>query len=586
MRIGPIGALLILSLAGSPPARAEEPASPLGEFDDALKLWFPPDAPKEAYLRRDPAHPFAADLRKAFESNPDLRRSVCERLASPEYRPEPYPREPSIAQLRTMEDMICLSLAMNERTAARQEKKNDSASDLLAGWFAEERAAAEKMSPADRRRAEYDLRNSAFLLPKGNERARAGVRMIALRPSDDMAIAFLLQHGSEARYGTPGPEDIESAAVLPGDKPHFSVSKKQVEQFVADLYRAMIDGEGEAAGPFRSGWAGYLHLSGGDLGEARKLAAAFVSDPLDDNPGFETTFVAYLDRLRGDRKPLDALVARCPFAPPDDVAASMSANYCRTVSWSLAGRLIEARRRDAAPAAAEIVREALAAEPANWTLRLASIRTLDLLDPRESAREYRALADLPATVVPEEVRLDALAGVMTGFMDQGDYRNALVVNQRWLDTYGYRPSALPPDGWARLAAWESVADSDAPCPETLACMLNKRVAAATALGDMPLARRILEERLSHTLEAGFPEETRIRLFTFAQALLARGKPDEALRIVRYLWPQPKDPILAQLLKQERETLSPKGGPPVAMTREDRPWDPEREGNSRSGNVTP
>src|SRR5690349_6095386 len=50
VRIGPIGALLILSLAASPPARSEVGASTSGGFDDTLKLWFPPDAPKEAYL--------------------------------------------------------------------------------------------------------------------------------------------------------------------------------------------------------------------------------------------------------------------------------------------------------------------------------------------------------------------------------------------------------------------------------------------------------------------------------------------------------------------------------------------------------
>lgn len=559
---------LALAAAGSVPAQDARPGSPSG-FDEALGLWFPPGTPKEAYLRRDPEFSFADDVRRAFLRDPALREAVCGRLIS---AGSPQAPEASIAQLRVVEDMICLSLAARERTATRQAEKDDAAAELLSGWFAEERSAAEKWPPAERRRREYDLRNSAADLPKGNERARAGVRMIALRPSDDLAIAFLLDHGPEARFGTPRADDIEAAGALPGDPPRFSISKAQIERFVTDLYRTMISGEGDAAGPFRSGWAGYLHLSGGDLREARKLAAAFVSDPLDDNPAYETVFVAYLDRLLGDRAPLDALVERCPFAAPDAVAASVSANYCRTAGWSLASRLIEVRGKDASPVAAEIVREAIRAEPANWVLRLASIRALDRVDPLESAREYRALAELPATAVPDGVRLDALAGVMTGLTDAGDHRGALEVNRRWLDTYGYRPAPLPADGWARLAATDAVAASDEPCPDALACMLSRRIGIALALKDRALARRTLEERLAYTLGRGFPEETRMRLVSLAQAEIDDGRRPEALRIVRYLWPQPHDPVLAQLLRQQRGSLSPKDGPLAAMTREASPWD--------------
>ena len=550
-------------------ARAQGPA---GAFDETRKLWFPPGASPEAYLRRDPAHPFGADVRKALEADAALRADVCGRLLSPEFAPAAG-SEPAAAQLRTMEDMICLSLGYRAKAAAVQAKKDEGSSDLLASWFAEERAEAEKLPPEERRRLEYDLRNSAEELPRGNERARAGVRMIALRPSDDLAIAFLLEHGSEARYGAPAPGEIESAAALPGEKPHYTVSEKQVRQFVTDLYRTMIQDQGPAAGPFRSGWAGYLHLSGGDLREARRLAAAFVSDPADDNPAFETVFVAYLDRLLGNPKPLADFVARCPFEAPDPVAAGLSPNYCRVVSWSLADRLIRARGKDASPQAAEIVREAIRGEPVNWNLRIASIRTLDRLDREESAREWRALAELPATVMPTGARLDVLDGLMTACLDRRDFAGALAVNRQWLDTAGYVPSPLPPDGWSRLAAVPKAAETGAPCDDPVACILKNRIFIARAMHDATLARRTLEERLAYAFAQGFPEETRLRLEEAAQAELDAGNRDAALRIVRYLWPQPKDPILAQLLKQQRDALSPKGGPPVPMEPTPaRPWD--------------
>ncbi|HET9794642.1 MAG TPA: hypothetical protein VFS34_09285 [Thermoanaerobaculia bacterium] len=564
---------LLFAAAAVLAATRPSPAQTSGVFDEARKIWFPPGAAPEAYLTRDPKHPFGADVRRALESDPKLREAVCGRLLSPEFAPTPGSLEPSAAQLRTMEDMVCLSLGYRARVAAVNAKKDEGSSDLLAAWFAEERSAAEKMSPQDRRAAEYELRNSAAELPRGNERARAGVRMIALRPSDDLGIAFLLEHGSEATYGSPGKDEIEAAAALPGEKPRYFVSDRQVRQFVSDLYRTMIEDQGPAAGPFRSGWAGYLHLSGGDLAEARRLAAAFVSDPADDNPAFETIFVAYLDRLLGKPAPLAALLAKCPFEPADPVAAALSGNYCRTVSWSLAERLIRTRGKDAAPAAAEIVREAIRAEPANWDLRLASIRTLDRLDREESAREWRALADLPATVMPVGVRLDVLDGMMLAAMDRRDFAGALAVNQRWLDTAGYAPSSLPEDGWARLAAVEKAADANAPCDDAVACILAKRIFLARALHDTGLARRTLEERLAYALEQGFPEETRVRLEEEAQTELDSGNRAAALRIVRYLWPQPKDPTMAQLLKQLRETLSPKEGPPVAMTPTPAsPWD--------------
>jgi len=548
------------------------PASSSGGFDEELKIWFPPGAPKTAYLARDPNHSFSQDLRKAF-SNPALRESVCATLGTPAFAPDPA-LESSVRQLRTMEDMMCIATAVQEKAKVDKARREENASDLLATWFAEDRAAAEKMRPEDRRTAEFELRYTAYQLPMGNERARAGVKMIALRPSDDMAIAFLLEHGAEATYGTPGPGDIESAGALPGEKPRFHVSKDHVRQFVTDLYRSMIEAEGPAAGPFRSGWAGYLHLSGGDLAEARKLAAAYVSDPADDNPAFETIFVAYLDRLLCDGKPLADLVAHCPFPPQDAVAAELSENYCRTIGWSLAKRLIEVRGRDASPIAAQIVREALRAEPVNWMMRMESIRTLDRLDRGESAREYQAVVDLPATVVPKGIRLDAIGGVMVGFMDRTDYRSAFAVNQRWLDTYGYEPAALPEDGWSRLAAVEKIAESSAPCDDALACMLNKRIWIAIRLKEMKLARKTLEERLAYSLDARFAEETRVRLEEMAQTELDVGNRTAALRIVRYLWPQPKDPILAQLLKQQRQALSPPDGSLPEMTHEDRPWDSE------------
>ena len=573
MRRSILRAGIVLAAAAARSASSGGPSS--GGFDEGRKIWFPPGASPEAYLRRDPQHPFAADVRKALEADPNLREAVCGRLLSPEFAPEPGTLEPVAAQLRTMEDMICLSLGTRAKTAAAQAKKDEGSSDLLATWFAEERAAAEKMAPEERRSVEYDLRSTAAGLPRGNARARAGVRMIALRPSDDMGIAFLLAHGSEATYGSPGEDEIEAAAALPGEQPRYFVSDRQVRQFVTDLYRTMIEDQGPAAGPFRSGWAGYLHLTGGDLREARRLAASFVSDPSDDNPAFETVFVAYLDRLLGDPAPLAALVAKCPFEPPDPAAAAVSPDYCRAVSWSLADRLIRARGKDASPAAAEIVREAIRAEPVNWDLRLASIRTLDRLDREESAREYRALADLPATVMPPGVRLDVLDGLMNACIDRRDFAAALAVNQRWLDTEGYAPSPFPEDGWARLAAVPATADTNAPCDDPVACILKNRIFIARALHDTALARRTLEERLAYALEQGFPEETRVRLEEEAQVELDSGNRTAALRIVRFLWPQPKDPLLAQLLRQLREALSPTEGPLVATEPTPAsPWDPE------------
>jgi len=545
-------------------AAAAARAQPSGTFDEERKIWFPPAAPPAAYLARDPKHPFGADVRKALASDPTLRKAVCGRLLSAGFAPTPGSLEPSAAQLRTMEDMICLSLGYRARMESVQAKKDEGSSDLLAGWFAEERSAAEKMPPEDRRRAEYALRHSAAELPHGNERARAGVRMIALRPSDDLAIAFLLEHGSEVTYGSPGMDEIETAAAPPGENPRYSVSEQQVRQFVTDLYRTMIADQGPAAGPFRSGWAGYLHLAGGDLHEARRLAASFVSDPSDDNPAFETIFVAYIDRLLGTPAPLADLVAKCPFEAPDPVAAALSPNYCRAVSWSLADRLIRARGKDASPVAREIVREAIRAEPVNWDLRLASIRTLDRLDPDESARENLAMAELPATVMPKAVRLDVLDGVMIACLDRHDFAGAMAMSRQWLDTEGYAPAPLPKDGWARLAGDAAVADTNGACADPVACILAKRVFLARALHDTALARRTLEERLAYAFAAGFPEETRVRLEEEAQAELDAGDREAALRIVRYLWPQPSDPTMAQLLKQLRETLSPKGGPLVAV----------------------
>ncbi|HWC65532.1 MAG TPA: hypothetical protein VG777_05580, partial [Thermoanaerobaculia bacterium] len=113
----------------------------------------------------------------------------------------------------------------------------------------------------------------------------------------------------------------------------------------------------------------------------------------------------------------------------------------------------------------------------------------------------------------------------------------------------------------------------APCDDALACMLNRRVHLALETGEEALARRTFEERLAYALDGGFAAESRVRLEEIAQLEIDRGRRDAALRIVRYLWPQPKDPLLAQLLKQQREALSANGGPLVAMTPVASPWDP-------------
>jgi hypothetical protein len=555
-----------------PPASGGETGLPAG-FDPIRGLWFPPGVSPETYVAGDSSHSFSSDVRAAFEKSAELRREVCALLVNSRFEVDGRRLEPRVAQMRTLEHMLCAGMEMKEKQLEHAARRKAGASGLLEGWYAEERASAEELSPQERRKAEYELRHSVESIPAGNDRARAAVRMIALRPQDDLGLWCLLTYGEGAIYGEPEPGDIEGVAALPGETPHLRVNKKDIRELAERIYRAGIEAGGTSAGPYRGGFAAYLYLTGGDLAEARRLAAAWAADPANDNAPYERIVVALFDRLLEKPEPLSALLSSCPYPGLDPVAASLSRDYCRAVAWSVANRAVLTRGSGAPKVLADVFIDVIRSEPTNWPLRMESIRSIDVFAPERAVAEFQAVLDLPATAIPIGARLDALDGITGALIDRKDFRRALSVNQHWLDTAEYRPLALAPDGWARLAAGKIPTSQEVRSSDVVVNVLAKRLWLAIGAGDIRLARRTLEEHLALDLSIGEPVQSRRLLRLVAEAETQAGHGDAALRIIRYLWGQAFDPISAQLLRQDRDALSPPGGPPPEMTRVERPWDP-------------
>jgi hypothetical protein len=542
-----------------------------GTFDPDLGVWFPPDAPESAYLSGgDSSRSLTADTRRAFGADPKLRERVCELLTSAENEVSGRRIDPSVAQMRTLQQMMCVGASLHRQVSAELTQRRRASREILQAVFDEEWTQAGRLSAQERRETERRLREEAQGWEAGSDRARAGLTMIALRPQDDLAAAFALAHLDEARLDPSAPAR-HAWPILP---PQTGFSRRETTEFLGSLYRSKASGGGADAPAFGNGLAAYLYLTGGDLKEARSLASNFLSDPADDNRAYQEVFVALLDRLLGDPSPLAELWAKCPDAPADDVAAEISESYCRAVTWSMANRRIHSGEPKPPPALAEIMADMIRAEPTNWPVRMESIRNIQMLDENAAAAQFRAVLELPATVMPVGARLDAIDGLETMLARAGDRAGALRLSNLWLETARYAPAALSADFWTRLAAQPARDPEPVPAEgDPLGAQLLWRVTLATGLHDFSLARKTIEEYAARLDEAGSDiRECRRLMADFADAQAAAAQDDDraaARRVVSYLWNQPETAQVEATLSHARRALDK--GKSVELAPADRPW---------------
>jgi hypothetical protein len=507
-------------------------------------------------------------LKAAFESDPKLRRKVCDVVASASVDSGSGGPERGVAELRAAELRLCRSLALRDQQQARRDEQARRGRALLESWYRQDRDTAHALAPSERRGKEAALRLEALAMPQGQDRARAGVAMIALRPQGDFGIGFLLEHGGEALSALDSGGQIARPGV-PMGLPHAVV-----REFVVDVYRDGASTRGDEQMAFKSGLSSVLYLTGGDLKEARELAAQVLHAPGDDNPSYQTVFVATLDRLLGDAAPLRALVTSCPFPQNDRFAGDLSDNYCRSIEFAIANRGLRARGREAPDELVEIMREVVREEPWNWPLRMTSIRAMQLKSVDSAAAEFQAVLDTPAEEVPDGARLDALQGMEACRLARNDFRGAGEMAQQWADTFGWSSRSLPADAWSRLAALAAVPEQDwtqVDKEDDLAGALASRIWYSILGRDYPTARDAIEQYLAHALDAGHPEQTRVWLDMLACAELADGDSKSARRVFEYLLPQPKNPVLADSVKTHLESLDGVDQPVAASQPPESPW---------------
>src|SRR5437868_9571320 len=95
-------------------------ASAAVQLDPATGLWFPPYATPEIYLKRDPAHSYSRDVKRAFDENPALAAEVCKAVVAQKESPS---KDPSVRQYATTLSMMCVARTSNEIATRERDKQ-------------------------------------------------------------------------------------------------------------------------------------------------------------------------------------------------------------------------------------------------------------------------------------------------------------------------------------------------------------------------------------------------------------------------------------------------------------------------------
>ena len=480
--------LIISSLFVTPLLEAQTPkrdyaAEALAGFDETTGLWFPPDAPRDAYLDpSDATHNLGAAWRRIFTSDAALRQAVCELVSDPRREARRATLSQFVKQRRTMLDMFCVGAAHHEQQQQKEE----------AAWRARERdfdawrnvAAARALDDGARAAKELELEVAPADTAGSDESLRRSFEILGLIPQSDYAVYRLLSQNpfrgaqSESRFVAllKGLLEREAAPVMPE----------------AARYQAALCA---------------FHFYRGDVAKARALARTMIGNP--DLERWSTSngaFLALLDHLAGQRGALARFASACdvPERSKDVYVGRPPGAYCFDVVSALADHSIALSGAKAPAGLVEVLSDSIRAEPTRWRPRITALQRIEVLDPTRARELTDDLLRVPATLVPLEIRLDAVTLVASTSRRLKDFGRAVASYDFFLANLHYHPAATSPDLWSRLTALEYEERGPrngyerAPGLE-VTWALGQKVATNLEAGDLSGARRALETYLSESL---------------------------------------------------------------------------------------
>ena len=478
---------------------------PEAKIDPTTGLWFPPYASRNDYLKRNPAHPYNADLSRAFVEYPALEHEVC---AAIQNTPAPPEGDDSVRQLRTMLEIQCMAAHPGGRKRweeAQMEKRPD---DELMSMFEAEEASVANVPPGARRQAAFDLFGA---IRTGDRNAlSAAFRAIALDPSYDQSAYELLLLPSAGSYPS-----------------------KRIAAFVMRLYEARATSDRPDAAAWKQGRPAVLFFAG-RWEEARAAAEAV---------GLHT-IPAVVDRMNGHAGTLEARQREnCPN------------NDCIEYAAYAVRAALEIQKENAPHSLVAVANDVIRLAPDNWPVRMTLLGDLGIIDPSGTrARLHDVLADRDA---PEGAMIDAVY-YLAKMAATNDPAHAAPLFDCWLSLHHLAIPPLSPDPWGKLAAMEeSRARPSADCfgpgasnvdSQCAVHVLQVRFQSAVDGKQWDVARQSVEQMLAVVLTShAAPSLVRDELVNLASAESESGIKDEPALILGYLADQPHDSYVAYRL---------------------------------------
>lgn len=472
------------------PGRDPE-AEALAGFDETTGLWFPPDAPRDVYLEgSDPAHNLVRDWQRIFRADPELRKAVLRLLKDPRRQVNTSNLPENIRQRRTQLSMMCVGSELGQQARAADDARWQDRERQFETWM--NVAGARALGDEQRLARMQEISASIYASTDGEERLRLAFEMLGAAPQADEPYYWLL---------TVDPVQVRL-------RPKYTA-----------FLRSLLDRESAPGMPeasrYRMGLASFFFYRG-EVREARALVRQEVEDPvLGRWTASNRSFLALLDELSGDRGAISRVASTCevPERFRDEYRDRPPGAYCYEVVAAVAGRCLEVLGEKAPPGLTDALADAVAKEPSNWLRRTTGISTLAKLEPTRARRQADEMLQVPATLVPLEFRLDAIAVVGSTSLRLRDFSRAIAAWDFFLASLGYRPTPISPNVWTRLTALPDevtgklVGDNRTPGLDVL-WALGRRFETYVQAGDYPQARRALEEYLAtsflylDTLEAG------------------------------------------------------------------------------------
>ncbi|PYQ32093.1 MAG: hypothetical protein DMF56_03070 [Acidobacteria bacterium] len=472
-------------------------------IDGATGIWFPPYAPREVYIAgTDPAHPYSADVKKAFADDPQLASEVCAAVA--EWKPAGTgASDPRVAQKRTMLAMMCIG-------GAWKKKEDTAANDaraMLERAFAEADAAPAFSTdlPWD------DFVQDLGKQPEHERLVTAARAVLAHVPTTSGSVALLL-------------EQFANVSHVPA-----AVSYRIVVDALAKRAEGTDATYGEIAAHR------YALFFTADYKGARRVTQRIFDAGHATSETYEPLFRALLDRIDGNAATFQQEIQRCPKPSEEAIEAFYGYEepeiHCRAWIESLAARALDVTSVTPSPVLRDVIRECAASQYPIIAVNAARDQLqFDAAGAKQNAERLVA----QRSKIPSGIYADALLVLrrVALFADKDNDR-AIQIIGCWLSAMGYE-AELPDDGWQRLAKNDAAASGIHEVAQ-VERMYEESSTAAAQKNDFARIRHNIEALLAFELDVGgHLDVVRDRLTTLAQKEMEQGDRDRAAAIRAYL----------------------------------------------------